>query len=70
MDPTNRHIWILAAVVIVAGGATFAYREHLRSDAHWITKILCDDMSVFSGGYKRCIDRYAPAGEEGPFSPS
>jgi hypothetical protein len=68
--PTNRHIWILTAAVILVSVVTLAHREHLRSDAHWITKILCDDIPVFSGGYKRCIDRYAPAGEEGPSSPS
>ena len=59
---TNRNIWILSGAIIVAGVATFAYREQLRSDAHWITKILCDDMPVFTGGYKRCLDHYAPAG--------
>jgi hypothetical protein len=64
--PFNRMIWILSAAVIVAGVATFTYRENLRSDAHWITKVLCDDMAVFTGEYKRCIDRYAPAGADGP----
>jgi hypothetical protein len=66
----NRLIWILCGAVIAAGVATFTYRENLRSDAHWITKILCDDMPVFTGGYKRCIDRYAPAGEQGRSNPS
>jgi hypothetical protein len=64
--PFNRMIWILSAAVIVLGVATFTYRENLRSDAHWITKVLCDDMAVFTGEYKRCIDRYAPAGADGP----
>lgn len=64
--PHNKHIWILTAAIIIAGGATFAYREHLRSDANWITKILCDDIPVFAGGYKRCIDHYAPADADGP----
>jgi hypothetical protein len=53
---------LLSAAVVVARVATFTYRENLRSDAHWITKVLCDDMAVFTGEYKRCIDRYAPAG--------
>jgi len=30
-------------------------------DAHWITKVLCEDMPVFNGRYKRCLDHYAPA---------
>jgi hypothetical protein len=60
----NRNIWILCGAVIVVGVTTFAYREHLRVDAHWITKVLCDDMPVFTGQYKRCIDRYAPAGAD------
>jgi hypothetical protein len=63
---SNKRIWILTGAVIVAGVATFAYREHLRSDAHWITKILCDDMPVFTGGYKRCLEHYAPAGADRP----
>ena len=61
-NPTNRDIWILLGAAIVLGATTLAYREHLRLDAHWITKVLCDDMPVFTGQYKRCIDRYAPAG--------
>jgi hypothetical protein len=64
--PANRQIWILTATIIAAGAATFVYREQLRSDAHWITKILCDDMPVFTGSYKRCLDHYAPAGADGP----
>jgi hypothetical protein len=63
-SPTNRDIWILFGAAIVLGATTLAYREHLRWDAHWITKVLCDDMPVFTGQYKRCIDRYAPAGAD------
>jgi hypothetical protein len=40
---------LLCGAVTIAGGVTFAYREQLRSDAHWITKTLCDDMPVFTG---------------------
>jgi hypothetical protein len=63
-NPTNRDIWILFGAAIVLGVATLAYREQLRLDAHWITKTLCDDMPVFTGQYKRCIDHYAPAGAD------
>jgi hypothetical protein len=64
--PFNRMILLLCGASLIAGGVTFTYREQLRSDAHWITKILCDDMPVFSGNYKRCLDHYAPAGADGP----
>jgi hypothetical protein len=47
--PFSRLIWLLCGAVTIAGGVTFAYREQLRSDAHWITKTLCDDMPVFTG---------------------
>jgi hypothetical protein len=63
-SPTSRDILILLGAATVLGATTLAYREHLRWDAHWITKVLCDDMPVFSGQYKRCIDHYAPAGAE------
>jgi hypothetical protein len=64
--PSNRMIWVLFGAVVVAGGVTLAYREQLSSDAHWITKTLCEDMPVFSGSYKRCLDHYAPAGRDWP----
>ena len=64
--PFNRLIWLLCGAVTIAGGVTFAYREQLNWHAHWITKTLCDDAPVFTGGYKRCLDHYAPAGADGP----
>jgi hypothetical protein len=57
---TSKMIWILCAVVLVIGGATLAYREHLGSNANWITKILSEDMPVITGKYRKCLERYAP----------
>lgn len=54
-------IWILSAVVVATAGATLVYREHLRSDAHWITQTLCEDKPVLTGRYKNCLEHYAPA---------
>jgi hypothetical protein len=48
-DPFNRMILLLCGASLIAGGVTFTYREQLRSDAHWITKILCDDMPGLFG---------------------
>jgi hypothetical protein len=59
---TNRMIGVLCVAVVLVGAVMFAYRQHLDWDAHWITKILCEGLPVFSGGYKRCLDHYAPAG--------
>ncbi len=64
--PSNRLIWLLCGAVTIAGGVTLVYREQLNSDAHWITEILCDDAPVFTGGYKRCLEHYAPAGANDP----
>lgn len=56
----TKMIWLLCAVVLVTDGATLAYREHLGSDANWITKILCEDMPVITGKYRKCLEHYAP----------
>jgi hypothetical protein len=58
---TGKMIRVYCVALVLAGAMMFAYREHLNWDAHWITRILCDDMPVFNGGYKRCLDHYAPA---------
>ena len=58
---TARMIRIYCVALVLAGAIMFAYREHLSWDAHWITKVLCEDMPVFNGRYKRCLDHYAPA---------
>ena len=55
-------IAIWCAAIIAVGVGTFAYREHLHKDAHWIIKVLCEGRPVFSGEYSRCLKYYAPAG--------
>jgi hypothetical protein len=57
----SKAIWILWAGVLIAGVSTCAYREYLRWDADWITKILCEDMPVITGKYGQCLEHYAPA---------
>jgi hypothetical protein len=56
---TTVAIWF--AAVIAIGGGMFAYRAHLQTDAHWITKVLCEDRPAFSGKFKECLEHYAPA---------
>jgi hypothetical protein len=58
---TSKMIRVYCIAVVLAGAMMFAYREHLNWDAHWITRILCEDIPVFNGGYKRCLNHYAPA---------
>ena len=58
---TGKMIQVYCIALVLFGAIMFAYREHLNWDAHWITKILCEDMPVFNGKYKRCLDHYAPA---------
>ena len=60
--PSDRLIWVLLVVTVAIGCVSFARREQLGWDANWVTKTLCEDMQVFNGGYKRCIDQYAPTG--------
>jgi hypothetical protein len=58
---TVRMIRLLCIAVVLLGAIMFAWRGYLNWDAHWITKILCEDIPVFNGGYKRCLEHYAPA---------
>ena len=58
---TVKLIRLYCIALVLLGAIMLAYRGHLNWDAHWITKILCEDMPVFNGKYKRCLDHYAPA---------
>jgi hypothetical protein len=58
-------IAIWTAALIVMGGSMFAYRAHLQTDAHWITKVMCEDRPAFSGKFKECLEHYAPASSHG-----
>jgi hypothetical protein len=60
---TKHVVAIWCAVTLLIGVCTLAYREHLNSDAHWITKTLCDDKPVVTGNYGRCLEHYAPAAD-------
>ena len=61
---TNRMIRVYCVGLVLSAAIVLAYREHLNWDAHLTTKVLCEDMPLFSGNYQRCLDRYAPAGIE------